>query len=39
TWTREEGILVFRQAQDQAEWDIPKRSLFLMLSLSKHEGW
>ena len=34
---RQENILVLRQAQDKDEWEIPNLSLFLMLSLSKHE--
>jgi hypothetical protein len=34
---RQENILVLRQAQDEDEWEIPNLSLFLMLSLSKHE--
>jgi hypothetical protein len=34
---RQEKILVLRQAQDEDEFEIPKPSVFLMLSLSKHE--
>jgi hypothetical protein len=30
-------ILVLRQAQDEDEWEYPDLSVFLMLSLSKHE--
>ncbi len=31
------NILVLRQAQDEDDWENPYLSVFLMLSLSKHE--
>ena len=34
---RQESILVLRQAQDEDEWEICGLTVFLMLSLSKHE--
>ena len=32
-----EGILILRQAQDEDDWNCAYLSIFLMLSLSKHE--
>ena len=36
-WRKVETLLVLRQAQDEEEWNSADLSLFLMLSLSKHE--